>query len=118
MTRWIDLQGYYSVHQPFFLKTVPTEASELVREVGSIRATFMLDDVFPTREEAVAKCRRLLERPREQALADVEFLSKPYTSPNGITYICRPEDERRWMTEAQTSLAIAEAGLKLLDAAA
>jgi hypothetical protein len=114
MTTWKDLTGYYSVRQPFFLDTVPSEANELVREIRYIRAMHIPDDVYPTREEAVARCRELLEQQRDQALADVEFLSKPYTSPNGITYICDPADERRWMAEVQTSLAIAEGGLDVL----
>jgi hypothetical protein len=114
MTDYIDLTGCWSFRHPEHWKSVPKKFGDLVHEVRNVQSTFMLAFVHPTKQAAVAELRKHLIQHRDQAKADVEFLSKPYTSPNGITHICPAELENKWRAEVRKKLAIAEAGLKLL----
>lgn len=54
-----------------------------------------------------------LTEQRDQALRELDFLSKPYISPNGILHIDRPDLLDQWRAECRESLEIAEKGLEL-----
>jgi hypothetical protein len=108
---------YYSgwvARHPFFLNEVPQEKSDLVTEIAGEFEGFHPDDFRNTEEEAINLERNYLLEERDQALTDLDLLSKPYTSPKGTTYICPNELIQVWRSEARKKLAIAEKGLQLL----
>jgi hypothetical protein len=118
MTGYNDLTGCWSFRHPEHWKSVPKKIGDLIHEVRNVQSTFLPAFVHPTKQAAVAELREHLIQQRDQARADADFLSKPYTSSNGITHICPAELEDKWRAEVREKLAIAEAGLELLAAVA
>jgi len=96
-----------------FLREKPEELADLVVEIKGIRVNFEPHDLYPTKPEAVQQARGYLTKQRDQALKDLDFFSKPYTSPNGITYICPETKVEQWRAECRKTLEIAERGLEL-----
>ena len=77
----------------------PQDRSDLVVELR-LEADFEIEHLYPSEEEAWAAARAYLAEQRDQALKDIAFLSNPYTSPSGITYICPQEKIDAWKVEA------------------
>lgn len=114
MTKEMTPQSGWVVRS-LFLRNEPKDKNDLVVEVRMV-ADFKIDDLCPTEEEAWKLARQHLLERRNQALRDLDFLSTPYTSPNGVTYICPEEKIEEWREEARISLGIAEKGLELCPA--
>jgi len=104
----------WRVHHPMFLRSKPEELADMVVEIKGIEANFEPHDLYATKVEAIQRAKHYLTEQRDLALSNLDFLSKPYTSPNGITYICPEHLMEKWREECRASLEIAEAGLKLL----
>lgn len=105
-------QSGWWVPHPYFLREEPTDARDLVVPM-SIEADDDVDDLYSTEAAAWAVATAQLDELRDQALKDIAFLSRPYTSPRGITYIVPQEKTDAWRSEARKRLRIAEAGLAL-----
>jgi hypothetical protein len=98
-----------------FLRDKPEELADFVHEIKNITGTFEPPDLYPTKEEAVKQAKQYFTEQRDQAMKDLDFLSKPYTTPNGTTYICPEHLLEKWHGECRASLAIAERGLELCN---
>lgn len=105
-------QGW-AVHHPCFLREEPKERTDLVFWISPTPMTFEPPFLFSTAAEAWATARRNLQEQRDQALKDLDLLARPYTSPQGRTYICSPAKLEEWRTEARLRLKIADAGLRI-----
>lgn len=108
--------GWY-VRHPWFLREKPEKLTDLIIEIHGIEANFEPPNFYTTKEEAVQQVKGYLMEQRDQALRNLDFLSKPYTSPNGITHICPEHLMERWLAECRSSLVIAERGLELCEPA-
>lgn len=106
----------WAVRHPWRLRKMPEALTDLIIEM-SLETNFEPPDLFPSKEEAIQKLQRYLADQREQALRDLDFLSKPYISPNGILHIDRPDLLEQWRAECRESLEIAEKGLELCERA-
>ena len=109
----MKLYSGWHVHHPMFLREKPEELEDLVVEIKGIEANFEPHDLYPTKEKAVQQATVYLTEQKDQALKDLDFLSKPYTSPSGITYICPESKLEEWRAECRKSLEIAERGLRI-----
>ncbi len=117
MSREMKRQSGWIVHHPYMLRQDPVDPNDLVMPI-TLKANVEIEDLYPNEADAWKVVRRYLERQAEQASKDLDFLSRPYTSPRGITYICPPEKIEAWKRDAEASLRIAKAGLALCPAEA
>ncbi len=102
----------WSVRHPWYVRKMPEALSDLIVE-WSFEANFEPPDFFPSKEEAIQKLQSYLTEQRDQTIRDLDFLSKPYISPNGILHMDRPDLLEQWRAECRESLKIAEKGLEL-----
>jgi hypothetical protein len=103
---------HWWVRFPFFLQTEPREKSDLVTRVFADDCLDS-DDRHASEAEAWQAVREYLTAERHQCLADLDFLSKPYTSPSGTTSICPEAQMDEWRQDVRKNLRIAERGLEL-----
>ncbi len=87
------------------------EKSDLVVEM-CVESNFDNDDLYSSEAEAWRVARQYLTEQRDQALKDLDSLSKPYTYPSGHTYICPKKKIDAWKEETRKRLSIAEKGLE------
>lgn len=104
----------WSVRHLWYVLKMPETLSDLIIE-WSFEANFVPLDFFTSKEAAIQKLKSILTEQRDQALRDLDFLSKPYISPNRILHIDRPELLEQWRAECRASLEIANKGLELCE---
>jgi hypothetical protein len=69
------------------LRREPDERTDLVMQI-TLQANFEIDDFYPNEADAWKVERGYLERQAEQALKDLDFLSRPFISSSGEVYVC------------------------------
>lgn len=103
----------WAVRHPWFIRELPEALTDMIVEMRGYEANFEPHDFFTSKKEAIQKLKSYLAEHRDQAIRNLDFLSKPYISPNGILHVDRPDLLEQWRAECRARLKIAEKGLEL-----